>query len=194
MYRQNKRHAARTLGATISCLLLAASAAHAQISSSAQTLSLSQQQAPLSADLKADVDVNRGQQSGTTSDRVGPGWFEVGFALAGVKGEPQLSGSGELSAGARVQMSLSNAAENSVAALVVGLGSAPLPFKGGTVVPDLSMGFYMLLHTDVDGSLPMHLTWPAGIPEGLEIYTQYLIGDAAAVQGVAFSNALMIRT
>jgi hypothetical protein len=55
------------------------------------------------------------------------------------------------------------------------------------------LGFYVMLRTSADGDVHSVVNWPAGIPAGTEVFMQYLIQDAEAVQGVAFSNALVVR-
>ena len=48
----------------------------------------------------------------------------------------------------------------------------------------------LFLATDGAGSVNLPFVWPAPIPPGTEMYVQYAIADAAAVSGIALSNAL----
>jgi hypothetical protein len=68
-----------------------------------------------------------------------------------------------------------------------------VPFKGGTLVAVPSLLDLVLL-TSAGGDVTLAFTWPAGIPGGTSIWFQYAIADAAAVNGVALSNAVKALT
>jgi hypothetical protein len=116
-------------------------------------------------------------------------WADFGHALAGVTGDPVLTGNGTLQAGDTISLDLTNANPNAHAFLVVGLNNLSLSLFGGTLVPsfDLVLGN---LSTDATGALSVSGTWPAGVPGGTIIYAQYLIEDPAAPKKIAFSNAV----
>lgn len=118
-----------------------------------------------------------------------PAWSDEGFALAGVSGNPQLAGFGTLVNGTPNTLSLTNAAPSAVAGLFVAASSNPVPFKGGMLapVPFLPPVF---ASTSPTGTLLFGFTTPGGLPSGGEIWMQWGIVDAAAVQGVALSNAV----
>lgn len=116
-------------------------------------------------------------------------WTDLGFALAGVAGPPQLVGTGPLVEGTPGSLDLSSAAPSALALLFVSTSSTPTPFKGGTLV---TVPIDLLLGVSTDGSGAVSLAWaawPDGL-SGLSLYFQYAIQDAAAVKGVALSNAL----
>ena len=116
-------------------------------------------------------------------------WANLGSGLAGVNGVPNLMGSGTLVVGTSARLELTSARASSLAVLLLALGSTPVPFHGGTVVP-WPVGTSMTLVTDPAGAL--QLLWPA-IPIGFSgntIYWQFGILDPAAVGGAALSNAL----
>ena len=116
-------------------------------------------------------------------------WTNLGSALPGASGAPQLSGTGTLVAGAPASLSLSNAAPSALARLFISLSSTPTPFKGGTLVPVPPLSTLTVV-TNAAGAMPLSLAaWPPGA-SGASFWFQYAIQDAGAVKGVALSNAL----
>jgi hypothetical protein len=123
-----------------------------------------------------------------TAEVVSP-WTDLGFALAGVAGEPVLTGTGSLQAGSSGALTLTDAAPSALALMFVSVASTPTPFKGGTLVP-LPPLLTLALPTDSLGSVLLPwASWPSGL-SGLSLFFQYAIQDVAAVKGVALSNAL----
>jgi len=118
-----------------------------------------------------------------------PVWSDLGQALAGAAGEPVLMGSGPLIAGSTASLTLTQAASSAPSVLLVAVTSVPVPFLGGTLAafpPVLTLP----LMTSPLGSISLTVpSWPQGL-SGADLYFQYAILDAAAVQGVALSNAL----
>lgn len=134
--------------------------------------------------------------SGTQVYVAGPGspWSDLGFALPGAAGSPELTGSGTLAAGSPGALTLSSAAPLAPALLFLSLGSAPVPFKGGTLAafPPL---LQLPLGTDAGGGLSLPwAAWPAGLAAGTALVFQCAVQDAGAVHGVALSNALQGTT
>lgn len=119
----------------------------------------------------------------------GDAWTDEGSALAGVSGEPLLAGTGDLSSGSVNSVALSNAAPSATAALFIALSSAPLPFKGGLLLPN---PFFapLITMTSGTGEIPLPFVMPAGAPTGTELWVQWGIQDAAAVAGVSLSNGV----
>jgi len=120
-------------------------------------------------------------------------WEDKGSALGGVAGEPVFTGTGDLSGGSGNTLSLASAAPGALAGLVVGLTGLYLPFKGGTLVPALDVG-PILVPTSGAGAIVLPFTMPIGLPAGTELWMQWAVPDAAAVHGVALSNALLGTT
>lgn len=120
-------------------------------------------------------------------------WTDLGLALSGSTGEPQLLGTGTLIGGQPASIDLSNANPSAPAALFVGLSNTPTPFKGGTLIPIPSL-LVLPTATSPAGTIGLPFAWPTGLPSSLSIYHQYAIKDAVAVQGVALSNALKSTT
>ncbi len=118
-------------------------------------------------------------------------WTDLGHALAGTSGLPTLSGTGALSAGSNVTISLANARPNSAALLITGLSQLNQPFLGGVLVPNVaSTNFVLPIQTNGAGAISLPTTWPAGVPSGTPIVLQYWIADPVAVFGAAASNGL----
>ncbi len=120
-------------------------------------------------------------------------WSSLGSGLAGVSGVPGLTGSGTLAAGSSGSLSLIAAKPSAPVLLFVSASSSPVPFKGGTLVafPYLVT---VPLSTSGSGALLLPFTWPSGLPAATTVVFQYAVQDAAAVKGVALSNALQALT
>jgi len=116
-------------------------------------------------------------------------WIDLGHALAGVAGEPQLSATGALVEGTLVEMLLSEAAPVAPATLVIGLSELSAAFKGGVLVPSTDLIIAGLV-TDALGEVLLFDNWPAGIPSGTTYWFQYWIDDASGPKGLSASNAL----
>lgn len=116
-------------------------------------------------------------------------WHDLGLGLAGSFGPPSLVGTGELVPGSAGSLTLSASAQSAPALLFLSAASTPAPFKGGTLVPVPE-----LLAVPV-GTGPIGIvllpwpSWPSGL-SGVSLWFQYAVQDAAAVKGVALSNAL----
>jgi hypothetical protein len=120
---------------------------------------------------------------------LGTAWTDLGHALAGSAGEPQLVGHGTLEAGTPVSLQLQSARPGAAAWIVLGQHVALLPFKGGTLVPspDLAFGPYVV---DPLGGLLAATLWPPGTLAGVPFFVQEWIADPLAPQGWAASNAV----
>lgn len=119
-------------------------------------------------------------------------WTDLGHGLAGTSGTPSLAGSGALSGGSRVRLTLSNAAGSAPTAIVIGSSRIDLPFRGGTVVPSPDL-LSPVLVTAPDGSLSFSATWPHGLPAGTGFFFQAWIADPVTPFGLAASNGLEAR-
>lgn len=117
-------------------------------------------------------------------------WSDLGAALAGTLGKPQLTGTGNLCRGAPGALVLDSARPGGSAFLVVGFSSLWHPFHGGVLVPDVDV-LIAGLPIDAAGHLALPFTFPIGVPAGLQIWFQDWIPDPAAVAGFAASNALL---
>jgi hypothetical protein len=128
----------------------------------------------------------------TTWTSTGPGdpWVNLGFGLAGSNGIPLLVGAGTLQAGSPGSLSLSSALPLAPAMLFVSFTSSPAPFKGGTLVPVPPIAQVAMLVGAGGTAVLQWSAWPAGLPTGFTLYFQHALKDAAALQGVALSNAL----
>jgi hypothetical protein len=122
--------------------------------------------------------------------RVSSAWSSLGSALAGVSGAPLFAGSGPLAAGSSNSIDLSNAAHSASAALFFALSSGSIPFKGGTLKP---WPFFAptFVGTSAAGTIGIPFVMPAGVPGGTQLVMQWAVQDAAAVHGVALSNAVV---
>ncbi|MHC4942982.1 MAG: DUF7453 family protein [Planctomycetota bacterium] len=121
-------------------------------------------------------------------------WLDLGHALAGIYGDPELDGEGPLQAGSAGALHLANAKPFAPSYLILGFSAAYLPFKGGTVVPSIDIP-PLLLFTDSEGALTLPwASWPGGVAPDSEIYAQYWIVDSAGPLGASASNALLATT
>lgn len=117
-------------------------------------------------------------------------WTDMGSALAGVAGDPLLAGTGDLVVDGENTLTLTQAAPNAVAGLVVGFSSLPAAFKGGTILPNFDLNPLFIVTTP-GGGIVLPFRTPVGVPSGFELWLQYAIPDAAAIKGYALSNALL---
>ncbi|RKY18444.1 MAG: hypothetical protein DRQ55_13355 [Planctomycetota bacterium] len=117
-------------------------------------------------------------------------WSDQGNALAGVSGDPLLSGTGDLTDGSANSADLTNAAPGATAGLFLAFESNPVSFKGGTLMPVPFLD-PVILPTNGSGEILLPFVMPPAIPAGVEIWVQWLIQDAAAIHGVSISNAIM---
>jgi hypothetical protein len=117
-------------------------------------------------------------------------WAGQGSGLPGASGVPVLVGSGPLVEGSLNALDLSKAAPDGLAMLFFAFSSTPVPFKGGTLVPFPDPG-QLLTKTSPAGTIAIPFVMPAGVPVGTELWTQWAIQDAAAIKGVALSNAVL---
>jgi hypothetical protein len=120
-------------------------------------------------------------------------WANLGHALAGSAGDPQLAGTGTLIATQAITLTLTNALPSSSATLIVGLSALNAPFKGGVIVPHPDVLIFGL-PTGPAGTLPLTAHWPGGLPHSFTIYFQYWIVDAAGPSGLSASNGLGATT
>jgi hypothetical protein len=120
-------------------------------------------------------------------------WTDRGQGLAGVNGNPVLSGTGDLSALSSITVDLSNANPSSNVLLVLGLSEIDAPALGGTLVPSI----FQIINvgaTDGSGNLSLGTTWPTGVPSGFQIVLQEWVFDGAGPKGFAASNGLVGTT
>ena len=116
-------------------------------------------------------------------------FVDLGHSLAGAGGAPVLEFSGTPEAGGTVNVSLSNAAPAATAFFIVGGTILDAPLFGGVLVPSPDIVSAFPTGT---GALAFPVTWPAGIPSGIYIFTQVWIDDASGPLGFTASNAVQI--
>ncbi|HEX5010691.1 MAG TPA: PEP-CTERM sorting domain-containing protein [Planctomycetota bacterium] len=119
---------------------------------------------------------------------LGDAWTDLGRGIAGVAGVPALTVHGALIEGHPLSVAISGAKPSGSATLVIGLSALNAPFKGGTMVPNPD-ALVAGLGLDGVGGIELTSAWPAGVPGGTSLWLQAWIADAAAVKGLAASNA-----
>jgi len=122
-----------------------------------------------------------------------PLFDDLGNALAGSNGEPQLVGASTLEGLDPVLVELTSARPSSPAVFVLGTSAINAPFKGGVFVPSPDI-LVMSLSTNAAGELSVLNTWPAGVPAGIDLYLQFWIPDPAGTLGYAASNGVTATT
>lgn len=125
--------------------------------------------------------------------RLGDAWTDLGQGLAGVNGVPVLAAHGALLEGHPLNLAITNGKPSGSATLIVGFDAINFPFKGGTLVPDEDLMIFGL-PLNAGGALTLASAWPAGVPSGFSLWLQAWIPDAAAVKGLAATNALVGET
>lgn len=116
-------------------------------------------------------------------------WTDLGSALAGSQGKPQLLPTGALVPSNQVFMTLNRANKNSTAILVLGNQNASAPFGGGTMVPSPDV-LSAPIPTGPDGVISFSATFPPAFAPGIDLYAQFWIADASTASGLAASNAI----
>lgn len=121
-------------------------------------------------------------------------WFDLGAATAGIAGAPKLVATGALHANDLGVVSLTNARPSAATLFVLSVGSnTAIPFHGGTLVA-FPVAFSAFVATSPSGTIQLPYAFPPGVPPGVVMTIQYLIDDAAAVQGIALSNGVQATT
>jgi hypothetical protein len=115
-------------------------------------------------------------------------WTDLGYALAGTAGAPQLAGNGSLTVGSTVQWTLSDARPLAPTWLLVGFTQILAPYAGGVIVP--APDVLLPLTSDAMGGVVISVFVPTTLPSGQSITTQFWIADPAGPAGFAASNAV----
>lgn len=116
-------------------------------------------------------------------------WTDLGLGKAGSVGVPALCGGGALAAGSEVVWHLHRGVGMQPGLLCLGLQRQDLPLLGGTLVPGPELAISSLA-LDARGVATARLRLPQLVPAGVRVFAQAWLLDAAAVQGVAASNAV----
>ena len=148
--------------------------------------------------ISCTVTPNDGRANGTpvtvsTTVRSSP-WSDLGFAKAGMLGDPSLTGVGVIMQNQPGQWLLTHARPQAAGVIVVHSLRVDLPFLGGTLVPAASGAILVPFLTDAQGQTAIVFTAPAGLPPNMDFYFQSWLLDDAAIYGVAASNGLQGRT
>ncbi len=131
----------------------------------------------------------------TQFEYVPDGWGDLGHALPGSSGAPLLAGFGTLVPGGLLKLQLDDALPGAPAYLVLGFSSLMAPFKGGVMVPDpAAAGMVLPFTVGPVGRIVIVANWPAGVPAGLLLRSQYWIADPAGPVVFAASNARVVQT
>jgi hypothetical protein len=122
-----------------------------------------------------------------------PGEYRlVGPGVAGIAGNPQLTGSGDLTAGGGgFTLHGQLIAPGAQGALFVALSEGAVPFKGGTFYP-VPLLLQVDLSADAGGMLSLPAAMPASVPSGTTIVTQAWFLDASATAGASGTNGLTL--
>jgi glyoxylase-like metal-dependent hydrolase (beta-lactamase superfamily II) len=123
-----------------------------------------------------------------TSDPASP-WTDLGQALPGALGAPQLAAQGDLLAYSAFSLELSNVPAGAPTLLIVGAQSLGLPILGGVLVPSPDLALPLL--ADAQGSALLAGIWAPGAPAGVPAWAQWWVVDASGPQGVTASNAVL---
>lgn len=114
--------------------------------------------------------------------------LDLGQALAGSNGEPQLWAAVPFASPAVMQLHVADALGNGIGVHALGLGRVDVPFAGGTLVPDPLL--LVLVVTDATGAVATSLQWPANAAPGVSLYAQTWLLDGVGAAGFASSNAI----
>ncbi len=121
----------------------------------------------------------------------GDAWVNLGSALAGASGAPQITAQGVAAEGQPVSLGLQGALPGAACVLLIGTQPLLAGFKGGTLVPD-PLWASPALPVGPDGTLELSGTWPPGAPAGTSFFFQWWIVDPGAPQGWAATEGLAV--
>ncbi|HEX6883855.1 MAG TPA: hypothetical protein VF530_10785 [Planctomycetota bacterium] len=119
------------------------------------------------------------------------GWEDLGHALPGTDGLPQLAGSGTLAGGSSNTLTLRHARPSSPALLVLGRTSFHFPAHG--FLRPRTPVLFVPLSTDASGGASWSFVQPAGVAAGTPLFAQAWIRDPLAARGWAASNVVSSR-
>lgn len=122
-----------------------------------------------------------------TSDP-GPLWVDLAYGLPGSSGQSQLAGSGPISPGSTVSLTLDQAPANHRTTLIVGWRAECHSLAGGLRVPAIDQT--QVLQTDSAGRWQTTVSVPANLPPGASLYFQVWYNESGTPAGRAASNAL----
>jgi len=121
-------------------------------------------------------------------------WTDLGQALAGAQTPPpHLAGTGNITAGTMLTLSLTGASPLAPAVLFAGFTTLYAPFKGGVFVPEPQFAV-PFEPTDGAASIVKTGTCPPGLPSGLQVAFQYWIVDSGRPMGFTASNGLVCES
>ncbi len=116
-------------------------------------------------------------------------WTDLGSALPGSQGKPQLGATGALVPSNQVFLSLKRAHKLSTAILVLGNQNASVPFGGGTMVPSPDV-ISAPIPTGAAGAIEFSAVFPPAFAPGIDLYAQFWVADPTNASGLAASNAI----
>ncbi len=118
-------------------------------------------------------------------------WTDLGGSLASGALAPVLTGEGLLWPCSQTKLVVSGAPASAPGFLAYGMSSAPTPFLGGTLMPDVTPpGGLLPFGTDPGGSLTLGAPWHPALPSGLALTLQAWIYDPTTTRFAA-TNALV---
>lgn len=123
-------------------------------------------------------------------------WLKLGVPLGNAAGDvPILQGSGALTAHSPVNFQLTGAAANRPGAFILSLQSDLSAFKGWALWPVPPL-LWIPVVSDAAGEVSLHALWPAGVPSGVDVYSQCAFSDPTAMggQGVTVSDCVWLIT
>jgi len=121
-------------------------------------------------------------------------WTDLGHALSGEAGLPELTGAGAPAPGATLVLHLAQGRPGAAALFVAGFERVDAPFKGGVMVPQPQI-VVSGLPLDAQGALTAATTLPdlpgVSLP-ALVLHMQFWIADDTVAGGFSASNGLSL--
>jgi len=119
-------------------------------------------------------------------------WSALGGGVGGHLGQPLLTATGALVAGATLTIEAFGVPGPFPSTLVLGASQLGAPFRGGTLVP--APDVLLSVAPGAFGELAVGAVWPAGVPVGLPVVLQWWIADDSGPYGLTASQAVMSTT
>jgi hypothetical protein len=122
--------------------------------------------------------------------RVFSPWKNLDGCVGGLGGPPLLVGEGPATPASSLGLHLSNAPATNATTLVAGVAAINAPFKGGVMVPALTL--LLPFVTTAGGTLDLAGPFPPGLPAGFSLYLQFWMAHPSGPLGFLGSNALSV--
>ncbi len=120
-------------------------------------------------------------------------WTDLHGSAPGLAGRPRLAVRATMEPGSSFDRVITHAPPNALMLNWIAFQSTPFDAIGGTVHA-FPYSQQLAFVADAQGDSGFALTWPAGIPSGIDVYLQFIVQDLSVPDGLTLSNAVTKTT